>query len=102
MSLSNVDFYFIITFFWYCDASSYAIFIFAKSLSYALVENFIERTVSVSLAKIIFANLFYYLVYFYYYLYVSLYILVLFMSLTILFQLAFSFIYGTFNKKFSV
>ena len=49
-----------------------------------------------------FANLFYYLIYFYYYLWVSLYFLVLFTSPTVLFQLTFTFIYSTFNKKFSV
>jgi len=40
------------------------------------------------LAKIIFFNLFYYLTYFYYYLWVS------FWSLTVLFQLTFTFIYS--------
>ena len=45
---------------------------------------------------------FYYLVYFCYYLWVSLHILILFMNLTVLFQLTFTFIYSTFNKKFSV
>ena len=47
-------------------------------------------------------GLFYYLAYFYYYSWVSLHFLVPFMSLTILFQLTFSFIYSTFCKKFSV
>ena len=49
-----------------------------------------------------FVDLFYYLAYFYYYLWVLLYFLVLFMGSTILFQLTFTFIYSTFNKKFSV
>ena len=51
------------------------------------------------LAKIIFANLFYYSAYFSYYSWVSLHFLVLFMSLIVLFQLIFTFIYSTFNKK---
>ena len=54
---------------------------------------------SIRLTKIIFANLFYYLVYFFYYLWVLLHFLVLFINLTILFQLTFTFIYSTFNKK---
>ena len=54
------------------------------------------------LAKIIFANLFYYSAYFSYYSWVSLHFLVLFMSHTILFQLIFTFIYSTFTKKFLV
>ena len=49
--------------------------------------------------KIIFANIFYYSAYFLYYLWVSLHFLILFMSLTILFQLIFTFIYNTFSKK---
>ena len=53
-------------------------------------------TLSVCLAKI--KKSFY----FYYYLWVSLYFLVLLMSLTVLFQLTFTFIYSTFNKKFSI
>ena len=57
---------------------------------------------NVRLTNIIFVNLFYYLIYFCYYLWVLLHFLVLFMSLTILFHLSFTFIYGTFNKKFSV
>ena len=44
-------------------------------------------------------KLFYYSVYFCYYLWVSLYFLVLFMSLTVLFQLTFTFIYSTYRKK---
>ena len=40
--------------------------------------------------------------YFCYYSWVSLHFLVLFMSLTILFLLTFTFIYCTFNKKFSI
>ena len=58
--------------------------------------------ISVRLAKIIFANLFYYLTYFCYYSYISLYFLVLFISFTVLFQLTFTFIYSTFNKKISI
>ena len=42
-----------------------------------------------------FANLFYYSAYFSYYLWISLHFF-------ILFQLTFTFIYSTFNKKFSV
>ena len=49
-----------------------------------------------------FVNLFYYSACFCYYSWVSLYFLVLFMGSTILFQLTFTFIYSTFNKKFSV
>ena len=49
-----------------------------------------------------FVNLFYYSAYFCYYSQVPLYFLVLFMGSTILFQLTFSFIYSTFNEKFSV
>ena len=56
---------------------------------------------SVCLAKIIFTNLFYYLTYFCYYSWASLHFLILFIVLTILFQLIFTFIYDTFNKKFS-
>ena len=59
-------------------------------------------TLSVRLTWIIFINLFYYSIYFYYYSWVLLHFLVLFMGLTILFQLTFTFIYGIFNKKFSV
>ena len=54
---------------------------------------------SVCLVKIIFVNLFYYLIYFLYYLWVSLHFLVLFVSLTVLFQLTFTFIYSIFSKK---
>ena len=56
----------------------------------------------VSLAKIIFANLFYYSAYLCYYLWAPLHFSVLFMGLTVLFQLTFTFIYSTFSKKFSV
>ena len=61
-------------------------------------------TSSVRLAKIIFANLFYYSAYFFYYLWVPLHFLVPFMGLTILFQaqLTFTFIYSIFSKKISV
>ena len=59
-------------------------------------------TLTVRLAKIIFVNLFHYSVYFCYYSWVSLYFLVVFMNLIVLFQLTFTFIYSTFNKKFSV
>ena len=52
--------------------------------------------------KFIFANLFYYSTYFCCYSWVPLHFLVIFMSLTILFQLTFIFIYNTFNNKFSV
>ena len=57
---------------------------------------------SVSMASSFFANLFYYSAYFCYNLWVSLHFFVLFMSPTVLFQLIFTFIYSTFNKKFSV
>ena len=49
-----------------------------------------------------FANLFHYSDYFCYYLLVSLRFLVLFMSLIVLFQLIFTFIYSPFNQKFSI
>ena len=52
------------------------------------------------LAKIIFANLFYYSAYFCYYSWVPLHFLKLFTSLTILFQLTFTFIYSIFSKSF--
>ena len=61
-----------------------------------------KHTLSVRLAKIIFANLFYHLAYFCYNSWVILHFLVLFMSPTVLFQLTFTFIYSTFSKKFSV
>ena len=57
---------------------------------------------SVYLAKIIFANLFYYSVDFCYYSWASLHFLVLFMGSTVLFRLTFIFIYNTFSKKFLV
>ena len=59
-------------------------------------------SLSICLAKIIFANLFYYSVYFYYYSWIPLHFFVLFMGLIVLFQLTFTFIYSTFSKKFSV
>ena len=62
----------------------------------------LEEKLSVRLAKIIFANLFYYSAYFCYYLWVPLHFLILFMGPTVLFQLTFTFIYSTFNKKFLV
>ena len=49
-----------------------------------------KKALSVCLAKIIFANLFYYSVYFYYYSWALLYFLILFMGLTVLFQLTFT------------
>ena len=58
--------------------------------------------ISVRLARLNFANLFYYSAYFWYYSWVSLHFLVLLMCLTVLFQLTFTFIYSTFSKKFSV
>ena len=60
----------------------------------------LEGKLSVRLANIIFANLFYYSAYFCYYLWVPLHFLILFMGPTVLFQLTFTFIYSTFNKKF--
>ena len=65
-------------------------------------DGFRKCLLSVRLALIIFARLFYYSAYFYYYSWVSLHFLVLFMGLTVLFQLTFTFIYSTFSKKFSV
>ena len=56
-------------------------------------------TVSVCLAPNLKVNLFYYSDYFYYYLQILLYFLLLFMDSTVLFQLIFTFIYSTFNKK---
>ena len=47
-------------------------------------------------------KLFHYSAYFCYYSWVPLHFLVLFMSLTVLFQLTFTFIYSTFSNKFSV
>ena len=61
-----------------------------------------KRTRSMCLIKIIFANLFYYSAYFCYYSWIPLHFLVLFMSPTVLFQLTFTCIYNTLNKKFSV
>ena len=61
-----------------------------------------EWSTKCSFVVIKFVNLFYYLVYFYYYLWVLLYFLILFIDLTILFQLTFTFIYITFNKKISI
>ena len=49
-----------------------------------------KKALSVCLAKIIFANLFYYSVYFCYYSWALLYFLILFMGLTVLFQLTFT------------
>ena len=49
-----------------------------------------------------FANLFDYSTYFYYYLWVPLHFFVLFMSLIVLFQLTFTFIYVLSVKKFSI
>ena len=57
---------------------------------------------SMHLALMKVANLFYYLTYFCYYLWISLHFLILFISLTVLFQLTFTFIYSTFSKKFWV
>ena len=62
----------------------------------------LEGKLSVRLANIIFANLFYYSAYFCYYLWVPLHFLVMIMGPTILFQLTFLFIYSTFSKTFSV
>ena len=59
-------------------------------------------SLSICLAKIIFANLFYYSAYFYYYSWVPLHFLVLFMGLIVLFELTFTFIYNSFSKKFLV
>ena len=55
---------------------------------------------SVRLVPLIFVKLFYYSAYFCYYSWVLLYFLVLFMSSIVSFQLAFTFIYSTFSKKF--
>ena len=64
-----------------------------------LLLNFLAKYL---FGRIFFANLFYYSANFYYYLWVLLHFLILFMGLTVLFQLIFTFIYSTFNKKFSV
>ena len=61
-----------------------------------------ENSISIHLAWIIFSNLFYYSAYFCYYSWVTLHFLVLFIDPTILFQLTFTFIYSTFNKKILV
>ena len=58
-----------------------------------------KSSISVFLASLIFVNLFYYSTYFFYYSWISLHFLVLFISLTVLFQLTFTFIYSTFSKK---
>ena len=47
-------------------------------------------------------KLFHCLSYFCYYLWISLYFLILFISHTVLFQLFFTFIYGTFSNKFLI
>ena len=60
------------------------------------------ETLSVCLASLFFANLFYYSAYFYYYLWVPLHFLILFMNSTVLFQFTFTFIYNNFSKKFTV
>ena len=73
-----------------------------KKWDYKFLKQKKKQIFNVRLVKIIFANLFYYLAYFCYYLWVSLYFLVQFMDITVLFQLTFTFIYGTFTKKFSV
>ena len=57
------------------------------------------HTLSVRLAQLIFANLFYYSVYFCYYSWVSLHFFLLFMGPIVLFQLTFTFIYSSFSKK---
>ena len=62
----------------------------------------LEFYLSVRLDSLFFVSLFYYSAYFCYYLEAPLHFLVLFMGLTILFQLTFTFIYSTLNKKFSV
>ena len=54
---------------------------------------------SVRLDSLFFASLFYYLAYFCYYSWTPLHFFVLFMGLIVLFQLTFTFIYGTFSKK---
>jgi len=74
----------------------FAIFLFKKK------KSLICFNLNACLAKIIFANLFYYSTYFCYFLWVLLHFLVLLIDLTILFQLIFIFIYSTFSKKISV
>ena len=91
-------------FFWTQIYNFYFLFNLGPSLLLLLLlllsfQLFVNASFSVRLTKIIFANLFYYSTYFCYYLWVLLHFLVLFMSLTILFQLTFTFIYSTFSKK---
>jgi len=57
---------------------------------------------SVCLVNLFFANLFYCSVYFCYYSWILLHFLILFIGLIVLFQLTFTFIYSTFNKKFLI
>ena len=71
-----------------------------KSSLFLLWFWFVPFWVIVCLVKIIFANLFYYSSYFCYYSWVPLHFLKLFTSLTILFQLTFTFIYSIFSKSF--
>ena len=78
-------------------------------LTFRVTTNNLLVMVCVRLAKIIFANLFYYSTYFYYYSWILLYFLILFMGplilymgLLILFQLTFTLIYSTFSKKLSI
>ena len=61
-----------------------------------------NELLSVCLASLFFAYLFYYSAYFCYYSWVLLYFLVLVMGHIVLFQLIFTFIYNTFSKKFLV
>ena len=65
-------------------------------LYFAAVE---EVVLCMSLATLIFVNLFYYSIYFCYYSWVTLHFFILFMSPTILFQLTFTFLYNIFSKK---
>ena len=65
-------------------------------------KNFVEVVKEVCIWHGLKKLVFYFFIFFIYYLWVPLHFLVLFMSLTVLFQLPFSFIYNIFSKKFSV
>ena len=80
----------------------FLVFFIQLSLSPQLKVAPKKKKLSICLASLFFANLFYYSAYFQYYSWVSLHFLALFMDLNILFQLTFTFIYNTFRKKFSV
>ena len=74
----------------------------SKDLLTLIALLMVANGISVRLAKIIFANLFYYSAYICYYSWISLHFLVLLMGPTVLFYPTLIFIYSTFSKKFSV